>query len=400
MIDGLAVQVGDLGARELFELSDTGDADDLFAVVGDPERERGSPEAVAGDGPVASVAEPVCKALLLDKVRDPVGLQVVLDELFLDCLDLDEPGRHGLVDEREITAPAVADRVGDFGAADEATLGLELCNDVVVGFLDVAANKVWDFGGESAVSIDGADEMTALFDDAVCHADAIIVLTKGRGLMDDSGTAVVSDVCVADDAESALSALGLKVVEWRGVFQSLEFCALVLLDDLVVLVLGVEERQAVLPHDPALLLAVFLDLDICEVWIHTCGQVRRQSPRGCCPDQNGSFRFTNKREVDNDRRIRHVLVVLVCLKVTQWGSATKGIWHDLETMIHKTFLIQLSKHPPHTFHKRRIQCLIVIIKVNPPSKSGHNLPPFPRISHHNRPTLRIILINSHLQNFS
>lgn len=40
----------------------------LLPIVGDPHWDRGAPEAVARNGPVACVGNPVVEALLLDKI--------------------------------------------------------------------------------------------------------------------------------------------------------------------------------------------------------------------------------------------------------------------------------------------------------------------------------------------
>ena len=61
------------------ELVDRADHHHLLAVVAHPHRDGSAPEAVAGDGPIARVEEPVVEALLLDVRRHPVGLVVIGD---------------------------------------------------------------------------------------------------------------------------------------------------------------------------------------------------------------------------------------------------------------------------------------------------------------------------------
>ena len=61
-------------ARQLVELFNGADADDLLPVRRVPDGEGRAPEAVARDGPVARALEPVMEALLLHKGGDPLGL--------------------------------------------------------------------------------------------------------------------------------------------------------------------------------------------------------------------------------------------------------------------------------------------------------------------------------------
>ena len=48
----------------------------VLRIVAHPHRDRGTPEAVAGDGPVARVGEPLAELTVLDIARDPVDLLV------------------------------------------------------------------------------------------------------------------------------------------------------------------------------------------------------------------------------------------------------------------------------------------------------------------------------------
>lgn len=96
------MEVGDFDARKLEEVVDRLDADNLLSVIADPERDRGAPVAVAGDGPVAGIAEPVAKAVVLDKLGDPVAERIVGQELVDEAFDANKPRRDGLVDQGRI----------------------------------------------------------------------------------------------------------------------------------------------------------------------------------------------------------------------------------------------------------------------------------------------------------
>jgi hypothetical protein len=51
---------------------------------------------------------------------------------------------------------------------------------------------------------------------------------------------------------------------------------------------------------------------------------------------------------------------------------------------------------PDGFHEGQIECFIIVIKVNPSSKSANNCPPLTRVSHHNAPALLVVLFYADL----
>jgi hypothetical protein len=86
------VQIGDASlTRELFELSDRGDANDLLHVVADPQGDRGTPVSISGYVPITGVLQPRSESVFTNVRRDPSGLFVVGDKLFFDLGDSDEP---------------------------------------------------------------------------------------------------------------------------------------------------------------------------------------------------------------------------------------------------------------------------------------------------------------------
>ncbi|MBG9885060.1 hypothetical protein ABE10_00360, partial [Bacillus toyonensis] len=82
----------------------------VLRVVALPDRDRRTPVAVAADRPVASSFQPLAELPVLDVLGHPGDLLVVREHAVLDVRHPDEPARHGLVDERVPTPPAV--RVG------------------------------------------------------------------------------------------------------------------------------------------------------------------------------------------------------------------------------------------------------------------------------------------------
>lgn len=91
---------------------------------------------------------------------------------------------------------------------DELALRLEHLHDLLVSDLDVLPLEVWDFVGEQARSVDWTGWDLVWFDDTVGDRDAVIVITKGGRLVDDTGTRVGSDIRIAENFEGGVLELG------------------------------------------------------------------------------------------------------------------------------------------------------------------------------------------------
>ncbi len=68
----------------------------------------------------------------------------------------------------------------------------------------------------------------------------------------------------------------------------------------------------------------------------------------------------------------------------------------LEPPVHQPLVEQLPKYPPYTLHKAHIECLVIILKVNPPSQSCDCLFPFLAVPHDDAATLFVVIGNAHL----
>lgn len=123
------------------------------------------------------------------------------------------------------------------------------------------------------------------------EADAVIVLTKGRGLVDDAGTGVVGNVGVGNDAEVLVGTFGAhKKVKDGLVFLPYEVGTLHALQNfkvlpglvglplLVVVHDGVELGKASLGQDVLATGLLVLDLDVVHGGMDAKGNVGRESP--------------------------------------------------------------------------------------------------------------------------
>lgn len=134
--------------------------------------------------------------------------------------------------------PAEGVRVSEGGGNDDLSGILEVLDDVLVGFLkgvkstlsvslvkveagsgganlDVLADEIGNFVGVDTLLVDGARGHLLLADNALANSDAVIVVTEGGSLVDDTSTRGIGNVSVGDDLESSLDEL----LQKRGTFQ-------------------------------------------------------------------------------------------------------------------------------------------------------------------------------------
>mmetsp|Transcript_8919 Transcript_8919/g.16577 ORF Transcript_8919/g.16577 Transcript_8919/m.16577 type:complete len:291 (-) Transcript_8919:137-1009(-) len=134
-----------------------------------------------------------------------------------------------------------------------------------------------------------------------------------------------------------------------------------------------------------------LHLQVIEFWVHAKGEVTGQGPGGRGPRDNScSIFFTNKRKVYDNSGVLHVLVVQTNFEIRQRRRTSSRVWHDFETFVYQIFLEELLEDPPHTFHKRRVEGLVVVLEVNPPAQPHNGVFPLLRIPHNNASALLVV----------
>ncbi len=200
LVDERAVRVeaGLVGAGQLGQLGERADAGEVVLRAA-PDGQRGAPVAVAGEGPVDVVVEPVAEPAVLDGVRVPVGVLVLPQEGVLDRGGADVPGRLGVVEQRGVAAPAVRVAVLVGQVPEEQAAGLQVGDQGLVGLLEELAADEVEVLLEGAVRADRVDHRQV-----VRLAGLEVVLTEGGGLVDEAGAVLGGDVLGVDDDVGAL----------------------------------------------------------------------------------------------------------------------------------------------------------------------------------------------------
>ena len=372
-------------------------------VVGDPHRDRGTPVAGPGDVPVTRALEPLAELPVADVLRDPLDLVVVeLDHAVAERRDRDEPAGQCHVDQRLTGPPGVRVGVLDGLVADDPHLLLEVPDDLPVGVEDELTLVVGHQGGELAVHVDRDDDL-----DPCGVAGVHVILTEGRGLVDDTGTVLGRDVVRGENTEGTLLRSVGEVVEGRGVGQAHELVTGEFADDLGVLpqLLGicaheVLGEQHLLAGDGLGTVGGDLHQGIGDARVDRECQVRGQGPRGSRPGQRGSVGElgvcgesldrggvgpgTGDREGHGDGRIlTHLVgVVKAGLLVGQRGVLGPGIRQDAETLVDQTLVVEGLEGPDHGLHVGEVHGLVAVVEVDPAGLAGDVVLPLPRVPQH------------------
>mmetsp|Transcript_6466 Transcript_6466/g.14027 ORF Transcript_6466/g.14027 Transcript_6466/m.14027 type:complete len:811 (-) Transcript_6466:137-2569(-) len=410
LVDHVLVQVRHADAAQLEQLLHASDADHLFHVLAAPDGNGRAPESIATDGPIPRVHEPAVESSLLDRIRHPVRLLVVLDDLIANVFHLDEPRRHRLVDEGRVAAPAEGIAVIEVVLVDQPAALLDEFDERVVGLLDVQPLHLGDVGGEESVGVDGTREVLPLLDDAVREAHAVIVLAEGGRLVDDARSGVVGDVLVREDAKVLLGPLaGGEVVEDGLVLLADEVASKVGGLDGVQIVCHLGLPLLLVVHDGEQLGQTRLgeyvplfgllveDLDVFHGGMNAQRDVAGQSPGSRRPRHEARALVVLHREAHHHGRIANVLVIQPRLEVAQRRPARGAEGHDLVPLVHQILPKQLLEHPPHALHERGVHRLVIVLEVDPPSESRDGLLPLLGVPRDDAAAGVVVLVDAHLE---
>jgi len=92
-----------------------------------------------------------------------------------------------------------------------------------------------------------------------------------------------------------------------------------------------------------------------------------------------------------------VSVILSSLEITQWSGTGSRVRHDSLTSVDLVLLPKLTKDPPDALHESNVECLVVVVEIDPSPNPLDGMSPFSSISHDNLATGGIVLVNTHVQ---
>ena len=197
--------------------------------------------------------------------------------------------------------------MADIATDDETSLLLQILDDLRIGCLDVNALIVWHLAGEFTRLVERTRWKLVLFDNAVRDSDTVIVLSKRRGLVDDTGTRGVGNVLVGHNSERPVLVLLGKVVK-HGHISPSDHVFTLKSADLFEFWLGlgvglflwvvslVDSGQEVFEQDKVLISLKVVDFDVSKVGVDTKTQIGRKGPGSGGPGEQRSGRVVDKGE--------------------------------------------------------------------------------------------------------
>ena len=220
----MLVQIGHLLTAQLLEFSDAANADHVRPIFGNPDGDAGTPEAIATDVPIASVADPIAEAVLADGFGNPANWLVILDDAVAELFDFNVPGVDRAIDERCVRSFAERVTMNDGRLVNELSFVLEASNDRLVGVLTELTLVLGDLSREPALLVEGIDQT-----DAFASPCPIVVFAVGRSNVHDTRAVGRRDEVRVDETEGV--GLVLEIGEERLVLEAKELRALVTSDD-------------------------------------------------------------------------------------------------------------------------------------------------------------------------
>ena len=390
LVHEVLVQVVELHAGVLLQFFD-GAHGDHFAIVGNPHRNRGTPEAVTGKVPVAGIGNPLTEAAIADVARHPVHGLVVFDHPFLQSLghtflacnrgvDLQEPSLEGAVNQRDAGTPAVRVAMDNHVLLEHAALFLEVADNFLVGFLGAHALPHRDLVGKLAFGIERVEKAEVEF-----SALLEVFFTEARCGMHGTGTVIGTHV--VGGVNLVVAGKLVRRHEFIGdsgkrfVVLAHEFRTLTGIDDVRVLEVG----GGTACGNPVLLAVLFHQV-VVHVRTDNDAEVGVQGPRSRRPHEDarvlelGFVRIN--RENQREGRVLTVLVTLVRFEVRKRSSESRAVRLDAVALVDEALVEALLEHPPHGFHEVLVHGLVARVEVDPAAHAAHGLLPFARVLEH------------------
>ncbi len=388
----------------------------VLRVVGHPHRNRGSPEAVAGDGPVAGVGEPLAELTVLHVARNPVDLLVELEQTVLDLGDGHEPGAHRLVDQRGGATPAVrvgvhvallleedgALLLGDAG--QRAVAGAQVAQNRLVRVEHVHALVVRAQRCELAGRVEHVHALDALGVERVHIVLAVGSLVHQAGALDGVDVVGGEDLVAFRSRNLAFGGVLVagEVREHRVVAPAFHLGALELADHFVVLAellgVGAEQRLAEVELLAGELAFGRAHLDVVDVGADHDGEVGRDGPRGGGPEHGVGVFLVAQLHGHGHGGVLTILVdvgVHAQLVGAQRGLVLRAVRQHAVALVRQSLVVQLLERPHHGFHVRDVQRLVAMLEVDPARLAVHVVLPLVRVLEHGRAAGVVELVDAH-----
>ena len=356
--------VGDLGPQ-LPQLLPRAHADGVLAVLGAPDRERRAPVALAGEGPVHVVLEPVAEPAVLDVLGVPAHRLVGGQQVVLGRGRAHVPVGLGVVDEGRLAAPAVGVGVLVLARPEQPARLAQRLDDQGIRLAHVHP------GERAGAIVEGAVGAHRVVDrEAVVGGQPEVVLAEGGARVHHAGAVLDRHEVAGQHGVAPLAVVG-QVGKRRLVGQAQQRRAGHPIHDLRVLTqhplhqrLGQDQRLLAEPR-----------AHVGDLGIDRDRGVGHQRPRHRRPGQQRHARLLAQREAHVHGRVDHVLVALRHLVARQRGAAAGAVRNHLVALEEQALVPDLLQRPPDRLDVVVVQREVGLVGVDPePDPLGQPVP--------------------------
>ena len=388
----------------------------ILRVVGNPHRNRGAPETVAGDRPVAGVGKPLAELAILHIARNPVDFLVQLKQTILDLGDGHEPRAHRLVDKRGGATPAV--RVGVHVALlleenralfrrntlQRTVTGTQVAQDRLVRIEHIHALVIRAQRSELAACVEHVHALDAL------GVERVHIVFAVRSLMHEAGTFNGVDIIGGEDLVAFRSrhlAFGCVLVasevrEHRVVAPAFHLGTLEFAHDLIVFAefLGVGAEQWLAQVE---LLARELafgrtHFHIVDVGTDHDGEVGGNGPRRGGPEHRiGVFLVAQLHGHGHGGVLTILIHVGVHAQLVRGKRRLilRAVRQHAVALICEALVVQLLERPHHGFHVWNVQRLVAMLEIDPTCLTVHVVLPLVGVLEHGGAAGIVELVDAH-----
>ena len=306
------------------------------------------------------IGQPIAEDAVAHMRRHPGDVLVELHHTVAELGHRDVPGRHRLVDQRLVGAPAMRIVVVVGLVAEDDAGFLEVADDRLVGLEHVEARIGRRLAGEIAGKIHRVDHRQPFL-----LADIEVVLAEGRRDVDDTGALSHLDEVAGNDAEAALVLLASEEGEERRIGAPDKLGALHRADIAIAFQLRRIGLQRAFRQDQPF--AILLHHRVIGVGRHRQAGIGRQRPRGRRPGKQPRLGVAIEQEADGQRRVLAGAIGIVepRLRLRQRRLRCPGIGHDAIALIDQPLLPQLFEGPDGALHVGEVHGAVVVLEIDP-----------------------------------
>ena len=309
VIDMLSVEIGDFLSCQFFEFPDWSNTNDFLSVIWDPQRNWVTPVSVSWEAPIFSIFKPVVKSLFLNVLWNPGSFVIVLNKVFLEISNLNEPGWDCLVNQWSVTSPTERVVMDCCSTLNNSTLVLNVLCNYFIRFLDINSLIWWAFFRKFTVLVKWDWRFIGM-DDTFGDTDLVIFLTESWSTMNDTSTWIFGNKVCAENLEtSSCFSVNKEIKHWKILFSFQIFSFKLVKNFISFLILSIKSLGSTFCQNEHFISLGIQNLNVIHFRLDCKSQVGWQSPWSGGPDHKLDVVILNQWETDVKWRVTYFFIV-------------------------------------------------------------------------------------------